>query len=31
MPLDFPKIHSKFPALQHPANFSDNPVGTQVA
>jgi cysteine desulfurase family protein (TIGR01976 family) len=31
MPLDLPQIRSKFPALQRPAIFFDNPGGTQVA
>ena len=31
MPLDLPTIRSKFPALQCPAIFFDNPGGTQVA
>ncbi len=31
MPLDLPTIRSKFPALQRPAIFFDNPGGTQVA
>ena len=31
MPLDLPLIRSRFPALQRPAIFLDNPAGTQVA
>ncbi len=31
MPLDLSAIRSKFPALQRPAVFLDNPGGTQVA
>ena len=31
MPLDLPMIRSKFPSLQRPAIFFDNPGGTQVA
>jgi cysteine desulfurase family protein (TIGR01976 family) len=31
MPLDIPAIRSRFPALQRPAIFFDNPGGTQVA
>ena len=31
MPLDLPMIRAKFPALQRPAIFFDNPGGTQVA
>jgi cysteine desulfurase family protein (TIGR01976 family) len=30
MPLDLPTIRAKFPALQRPAIFLDNPGGTQV-
>ncbi len=31
MPLDIPTIRSRFPALQRPTIFLDNPAGTQVA
>ena len=31
MPLDLLTIRSKFPSLQRPAIFFDNPGGTQVA
>lgn len=31
MPLDLPTVRAKFPALQRPAIFFDNPGGTQVA
>ena len=31
MPLDLPMIRAKFPALNRPAIFFDNPGGTQIA
>ena len=31
MPIDFPTIHSKFPALRRPTIFFDNTGGIQVA